>query len=384
MGSVRKKGNSWYYTIEMAPVDGKRKRVERVAKGAKTKKEAMKIMLDVEDELKFGINTLDKSKMSYGDFLRYWMDSYVTKNLAKNTIDSYDHHLKRIIPALGHYELRQLTPMIIQDFIDKSLESLSVNTVDVYKAMLSGSLKYAVHPCGFIKSNPAGYVKVKRRKDDVDVKNKNTDFISLEKFEKILEVFEKDFTAQVFLKIAYNTGMRRGELLGLQWSDVDLDNKVIHVVNNAIKLPATEGHLMLSNPKNAASIRDISILDSDVKLLKELKKRQVLDKFALGNMYDVNDFVFKKENGDFYNFSTIATIINKIKKNVDNNFHIHKLRHTHATMLVESEVSIKATMMRLGHSSIDTTLNIYTSNTKSLQDESSTKFESYLNKISAK
>lgn len=384
MGSVRKKGNSWYYTIEMAPVDGKRKRIERVAKGAKTKKEAMKIMLDVEDELKFGINTLDKSKMSYGDFLRYWMDSYVTKNLAKNTIDSYDHHLKRIIPALGHYELRQLTPMIIQDFIDKSLESLSVNTVDVYKAMLSGSLKYAVHPCGFIKSNPAGYVKVKRRKDDVDVKNKNTDFISLEKFEKILEVFEKDFTAQVFLKIAYNTGMRRGELLGLQWSDVDLDNKVIHVVNNAIKLPATEGHLMLSNPKNAASIRDISILDSDVKLLKELKKRQVLDKFALGNMYDVNDFVFKKENGDFYNFSTIATIINKIKKNVDNNFHIHQLRHTHATMLVESEVSIKATMMRLGHSSIDTTLNIYTSNTKSLQDESSTKFESYLNKISAK
>ena len=384
MGSVRKKGNNWYYTIEMAPVDGKRKRVERVAKGAKTKKEATRIMLEVENELKFGINTLDKSKMSYGDFLRYWMDSYVTKNLAKNTIDSYEHHLKRIIPALGHYELRQLTPMIIQDFIDKSLESFSVSTVDVYKAMLSGSLKYAVHPCGFIKSNPAGYVKVKRRKDDVDVKNKNTDFISLEKFEKILEVFEKDFTVQVFLKIAYNTGMRRGELLGLQWSDVDLDNKVIHVVNNAIRLPATEGHLMLSNPKNAASIRDISILDSDVKLLKELKKRQVLDRFALGNMYDVNDFVFKKENGDFYNFSTIAAITKKIKKNVDNNFHIHQLRHTHATMLVESEVSIKAAMMRLGHSNVDTTLNIYTSNTKPLQDESSTKFESYLNKISAK
>lgn len=164
MGSVRKKGNTWYYTIEMAPVDGRRKRVERVAKGAKTKKEAMKIMLEVENELKYGINTLDKGKMSYGDFLKYWMDNYVRKNLAKNSIDSYEYHLKRIIPALGYYELRQLTPMILQDFLDKSLESLSVNTVDVYKAILSGSLKYAVHPCGFIKSSPAGYVKVKRKK----------------------------------------------------------------------------------------------------------------------------------------------------------------------------------------------------------------------------
>ena len=384
MGSVRKKGNSWYYTIEMAPVDGKRKRVERVAKGAKTKKEAMKIMLEVENELKYGINTLDKSKMSYGDFLKYWMDNYVRKNLAKNSIDSYEYHLKRIIPALGYYELRQLTPMILQNFLDKSLEFLSVNTVDVYKAVLSGSLKYAVHPCGFIKSNPAGYVKVKKRKDDVDVKNKNTDFISLEKFEKILELFEKDFTVQVFLKIAYNTGMRRGELLGLQWSNIDLDNNVIHVVNNAIKVSAPEGYLKLSNPKNTASIRDISILDSDVKLLKELKKRQLLDIFAVGNIYDVNDFVFKKENGDFYNFQNIAFIVNKVKKNIDSKFHLHQLRHTHATMLVESGVSMKAVMMRLGHSSIDTTLNIYTANTKSLQDESSTKFEGYLNKISAK
>lgn len=382
MGSVRKKGNSWYYTIEMAPVDGKRKRIERVAKGAKTKKEAMKIMLDIEEELKCGINTLDNSKMSYGDFLRYWMNTYVRKNLSKNSIDSYEHHLKKIIPALGHYELRQLTPMILQDFIDKSLETLSVSTVDVYKAMLSGSLKYAVHPCGFIKSSPAGYVKVKRKKDDLDLSN--TDFISVEKFEKILDLFKDDFTIQVFLKIAFNTGMRRGELLGLQWSNIDLDNNVIHVVNNAIKLTAAEGYLKLSNPKNKSSIRDISILDSDVKLLKELKKRQSLDKFALGNMYDVNDFVFKKENGEFYNFQNVISIAKEVKKNVDSKFHLHQLRHTHATMLVESGVSMKAVMMRLGHSSINTTLNIYTANTKNLQNESSTKFESYLNKISAK
>ena len=115
-----------------------------------------------------------------------------------------------------------------------------------------------------------------------------------------------------------------------------------------------------------------------------MKKRQLLDRFAVGNIYDVNDFVFKKENGDFYNFQNIAFIVNKVKKNIDSKFHLHQLRHTHATMLVESGVSMKAVMMRLGHSSIDTTLNIYTANTKSLQDESSIKFEGYLNKISAK
>lgn len=383
MGSVRKKGNTWYYTIEMAPVDGKRKRIERAATGAKTKKEAIKLMLEVEEDIKKGFNYVDNGKTSYADFLKMWMDNYVYKNLAYNSSRAYEFHIKNIIPYLGSYQLNQLSPSIIQDFVDSNMDTYSFSTLEVYLAVIKASLKYAVHPCHYIKQNPAEHITLKRKKDDIMI-DKEKDFISPEKFAQILDMFYKDSWQYALLMIAYSTGMRKGELLALNWSDINLENKVIHITNNAIKVPVTEGSLKLSRPKTISSIRDISFSDDLLAIFKSLKKTQSIERLGFGKDYIVNNFVFKKKDGSFVNFQDVNTMVMAIKRKIDSDFHLHQLRHTHATMLVESGASLKSTMMRLGHSNVKTTMEVYTANTKTLQDESAEKFEEYINKLSAK
>ena len=158
-GSIRKRGNKWYYSFDAGYADGKRKRIERV--GGRTKKEAETALRLALSEYENAGLYFEPSSISVSDYLDYWFENYVKVNCKYNTQENYGliikNHLK---PQLGIYRLKSLTPAILQQFVnDKYLTGLSKNHLSNIMAVLSSSLNYAVHPYAFIKNSPMQYVR---------------------------------------------------------------------------------------------------------------------------------------------------------------------------------------------------------------------------------
>ncbi|EIA28298.1 Phage integrase family protein, partial [Candidatus Arthromitus sp. SFB-5] len=207
-GSVRKRGDKWYYSFEAARVDGKRKRIERV--GGRTKKEAEAALRKALEDYENG-EQLQKTNISVSDYMDLWFDAYVLLNCRYNTQRSYrliiDKHIK---PSLGILKLTSLTPGKLQDFINsKYLTGISKNHLNNIISLLSGSLNYSVHPMNFLKNNPMQYVKIPKYNN-----TKTTDkhkIITNDDFNAIIKRFPERSSFYIPLMIGYHTGCRIGE-----------------------------------------------------------------------------------------------------------------------------------------------------------------------------
>ena len=172
-GSVRKKGNNWYYTIEAARINGKRNRIERA--GGKTKSEALEAMRKAINEYETTGQVVDLSDISVHDYFNFWFDSYVVLNLKYNTQENYrgiiDNH---ILPKIGMYKLKSIKPAILQELInDKFKEGKAKQTIEIIGTVLKGAFKKAVYPHQLIKENPMFYVEMP--KHDVNIKKTKDD-----------------------------------------------------------------------------------------------------------------------------------------------------------------------------------------------------------------
>ena len=373
MGSVRKKGDRWYFSIELPQENGKRKRIER--SGGKTKKEALQKMALMEAEiLKKGYK--EECKITVAELLDIWYQEYVELNCKGNTKSSrkrmIETHLK---PYLGNYKLKDVNTRIIQNFFnDKSKEGYSKSTLNMLKAILNSSFKYAIFPLEFIENNPVQNITMPKRKD---VKDKH--IITSEEMDIILKTANKELKRMV-MQFAYYTGMRSSEICGLQWEDVDFDNKVIHINHNLITSSSRKNYT-LDTPKTKGSKRDIFIDDMVISILKKQRISQKENQLKYGELYIKNDLVFTKENGHFLSNHLLADWVTYISKKTDIPFSMHSFRHTHATILLEAGVSAKDIQTRLGHSDISTTLNIYVKSTELNQKNAAKTFENYVQKI---
>ena len=242
-----------------------------------------------------------------------------------------------------------------------------------------------------------------------------------EEVERILERFRESHSIYYSLLTAYYTGLRVSEVYGLTWDCVDFENKTITINKNIIKknqlgLPKrkniTKGHSTTiwyyGNCKNPQSQRTISIGDRLVEALKKYKKEQEENRKFYGDSYllhyekrVINEFtnkpeikiidakaelevglpeaklVFIKENGQFLGTDTPKYAFKVIHYELGINSRFHDFRDTHATRLIESGADIKAVSKRLGHSTIDTTYNIYVRVTEKMQNDTVEKFEDY-------
>lgn len=155
-GNIRKRGEKWYYSFEIAKSD--RKRIERV--GGYTKKEAQLALVKAISEYSEMGKTFKISEISVSDYFDYWIREYVKVNCRFNTQLAYialiENHIK---PAFSIYKLKDLSPSLIQEFINKKFlsgfsRSFLVNLISV----LGSTLKFVVHPSNFIKDNPIQYI----------------------------------------------------------------------------------------------------------------------------------------------------------------------------------------------------------------------------------
>lgn len=367
-GSLRKRGDKWYYSFELGKVDGKRKRVERV--GGRTKKEAEAAMRKAIQEYENTGLHFDPSDISVADYMDYWMDNYVRMNLKYNTIQGYENIVDRHIkPALGSYKLRALTPAVLQQFINvKSTYGFSRSHLGSMMNVLSSSIKMAVHPYKMIKENPAVLITMPRMGHTK--KEAGAEILSDDQMGEIFERFPPGNAFYIPVMLAYHTGMRAGEVCGLTWDRVDLDTGTVRVDRILVyKKP----DWTFGSPKTEKSTRTIPIGPTLISALKTHRIRQREHGLRYGEHYAKYgidgerivqhegglSFVCTRENGELVTHNSLKYLSRVINFELEITFNFHALRHTHATMLLENGANIKDVQMRLGHSRIGTTMDTY-------------------------
>lgn len=423
MVNVRKRGKVYEYRIEIASIDGKRKWITK--SGFTTKQEALQEgALAYNDYYNVGKKQKQKD-MSYSDFLDYWIDTYCNFNLKYATIVTYLNIIKLYLkPRLGMYKLSQIDSQMLQEFINNLYveKNLSKWYLKGILKIIKGSLKYAYYTVNFINDNPAERVHIPRYEV---VTGDPAHIFTQEEIEKILDRFKDMHSIYYAFLTAYYTGMRVSEVYGLTWDCIDFDKKTITINKNIIKknkygkpkkYNISKGHSVeiwfYGTCKNPQSNRTISIGDTLVKALKELKKEQEEYKKFYGYAYlkhyekkTINEYtgrpeikivdapaeldidlkeaqlVFVKENGEYRGTESPRYAMKVINYELGIPCRFHDFRDTHATRLIENGADIKAVSKRLGHSTIQTTYNIYVRVTNKMETDTVEKFENYTNTL---
>lgn len=363
-----KKGFIWYYKIKI----GSKVILNKSCKTS-IKKEAKKILDNAIYELEHGMTSALSKDMPLNDYLDCWLENNVKLNCKYNTYVTYknltNEHVKNTI---GNYTIKQLNTYLMQQFINSIYKNnYSKSTLRLTKNMLSGAFKCAIQTYNLIDINPMKYVELpKYEASEKQIKDK---IITMEQFNKLIELNPVGSDLYILLQIAFHTGMRFGEVTGLLWENVDLDNKIIHVKYTLIKKP--HGGMELTTPKTKGSIRDISIGDTLLKILKAHKIRQKENKLRHGKFYTDSDWICTNDFGKLLNIDTLKAALIRLKKKVDFDFTFHYLRHTHATLLIEGGANIKDVQKRLGHDNLATTMNIYSHVTENMKKQTVDIFE---------
>ncbi|QRN85998.1 site-specific integrase [Clostridia bacterium] len=362
-GSVRKRGDKWYYSFELASINGKRKRVERV--GGRTKKIALTAMRKAIEEYELAGQVADITKMSVADYFDYWLKNYVEVSLRYNTKVSYASTIKNHIkPALGSKYLKTLKPAAIQELLNQMhLNGYTHGTIDLTRGIMRKALGMAVYPYQFLHSNPAQYTSVP--KTAKKAKKDHPEIITPEEFKQILELFPRGSRFHLPLLIGYHTGLRAAEVCGLTKDGIDLKEKKLSV--NKIMVYESGNGYHLDDPKTPDSMRTITISKYLVSEIKNHYLDQKKNALKYGPHYSHSNFVCTEENGRPLNTNILKYMYRIIKKKTGKSFHFHLLRHTHASMLLAAGANIKAIQARLGHAQITTTLDTYSHITSDLE-----------------
>ena len=371
-GSIEKRGkNSYRLTVsEGFDLDGKpmihRKTVHGTKKDAEV--ELAKFVTEVQNGL-----VIDGKSLKFSEFTEIWKRDYGSKELAPSTYKRYCRMLEtRLLPYFGHFYINKIKPTDIMKFYDllekdtqlvrkkgnngsKTKKPLSGKTILEHHRLLRAMLHKAVY-WQLIVANPAERVqppkarKPKRKSyDDEQTK------ILLENLELLPN---EDTKYKVAIILTVFTGVRLGELMGLEWQDVDFKNGIISI-NRSSQYLADMG-VFTKVPKTESSIREIAIPEFIISLLEEYKLWYEEQKSIYGELWTNSDRLFVQADGKPMHPSTISKwfvkYVGQIGLPVIN---FHGLRHTNASLLVAQNIDIAVISARLGHAQISTTLDFY-------------------------
>lgn len=393
MARIYKKNNSYYFSIEAGKdKTGKRQRVIRG--GFKTKKEAQQVAAELETKIYNGTFIITRKRISLHEFMwEHWL-SYHKSFVKPSTLKSVQTHMKRIdrffgadirLKDISGYKCNQFAKALLEDF---HLQRNVAAQAFIYLKMI---FKYAVQVEKILPQNPCDNITLPRytaaQKEQMRLEKKSKLLFlekdSLKKFLVAAAADEGSFPYYTVVMLMTYTGMRIGEVLALQWQDIDLENRLIHVKHTLFR---NGGEYVLQSAKTATSIRDIVISDTLIKHLKYYKKNFLMFKILHADEWVHNDFDFvitsRTHCGEPLHNSTVNVWLNKIAKRAGiGHVHAHLFRHTHVSLLAEAGVSLPAIRERLGHSHDKITEEIYLHITKKYKADAATKFEKLLSNL---
>ncbi len=239
--------------------------------------------------------------------------------------------------------------------------------------------KYAIS-LGIVSDNPVTRISVPVKKDTV-MEDIAKNFYNKEELQLFFECLTKEDNSKlmVLFRVLAFTGARKGETLALTWNDINFEQKTISI--NKTLTRGLNNKLIIQTPKTATSRRDIMVDDKTLILLKEWRKQQKTDYFKLGyNTMNTKQLVFSNINNDFMQLVKVGQYLDlTIKKYGLKRITTHGFRHTHCSILFEAGASIKEVQDRLGHSDVQTTMNIYAHVTEKAKEKTAEKFANYVN-----
>ena len=371
-GSIEKRGKNSYRLSCLAGYNLQGKPIKKTKTVHGTKKEAeielAKFVADVQNGM-----VIEGKSLKFSEFTEIWKRDYGSKELAPSTYKRYCRMLEtRLLPYFGHFYVNKIKPTDIMQFYDllskdtqlvrkkdndgnKTLKPLSGKTILEHHRLLRAMLHKAVY-WQVIVSNPAERVqppKAKKPKrkyyDDDQCK------ILLENLEQLDEEQIKYKTAII---LTVFTGVRLGELMGLEWNDIDFRNGIVSI-NRSSQYLADTG-VFTKVPKTESSIREVAIPDFVISLLEEYKLWYDEQKSLYGELWINSNRLFVQADGKPMHPSTISKwfvkFIGQIGLPVIN---FHGLRHTNATLLIAQNIEVPIVSARLGHAQLTTTLNFY-------------------------
>ena len=292
-------------------------------------------------------------EMDLSHWLEYWMESIVRPNRAETTVYAYqkiiDNH---IVPALGDVLLRKLTPQMIQQYYTQTQKAtgLSSNTMRRHHDLLSSALRSAVRQ-DIIPASPMERVEPPRArpKDSYCYNNQELKLL----YQKI-----EGHILELAVKLAGSLGMRREEICGLKWENVDLQRHLVLIREARTAYGAT---IVQKETKNRSSVRTLYLPDEVFLLLEQEQARQQSERCRLGMTYNPSDHVILDHKGIPYSPNALSLAFTRfVKKNDLPRLTFHGLRHTFATIASCQGASLFDIGKALGHSTPATTGRIYT------------------------
>ncbi len=305
-------------------------------------------------------------------YLNYWIGiRQGRKDIKPSTIANYRNHLKPVLPHIGHVKLTKLTGDQLQTMCNALLAKRKPSTVHTVMMILNTAFSDAIR-WQRLSFNPCkGVVLPTTEKHEGPV-------LSGEQALALLSA-AKGHRLECFLHMALATGLRKGELLALKWSDIDMETRLLKVSRNATYLTDEEtGRYQAheSTPKSRAGRRTIRLPQFAVNALKEHKVRQLEQRLAAGARWENNDLIFCNDKGDYYALTTLERHFKKLLSAAGlPAMRIHDLRHSAATLLLKMGVPMKVIQEILGHSSFAVTANTYSHVLMEMQDSAMDKMD---------
>ncbi len=303
---------------------------------------------------------VDPSRQSLAEYLEDWLKFCEQKRLSPSTVEGYSGSCHRyIIPALGSLPLQKVTPAHIERFYTDTLEKgsgrgpVSERTVLHAHRVLHAALRRAVR-LRLLAANPCEAVEPPRPKKSEMKALSEAEVVSMM---SLLEA-EGDELLYGVVVTAVMTGLRRGEILGLKWTDIDLAGGTLTVRRSLLKI-SKEKEPILKEPKTARSRRTISLPRRAVDELRTHKTKQARERLMCGAGYRDEDLVFAGPDGSPFDPTKVSQRFLAFRREHGIEARFHDLRHTHATLMLKAGEPVKVVADRLGHATAMLTLDTY-------------------------